>query len=190
MGATKSTAIAERQTRPATAFRPLRDTSGVGLEEDVRHVTRSSGEAPFPKGGRTDSEEPAPLANRGQAHSPSAAPQAGRQNVPSYPPAEDARNSRASTDVESLFYCIDSQILGLPLPSVRDGQPPSSFPPQSRRSSRNMRRVSRLKRSHWILVIALVAISGVAGVVVSKLRPKRLAAVRPATSSVTSTPIK
>jgi hypothetical protein len=85
-------------------------------------------------------------------------------------------------EVESLFYYLDSQVLGLPPPSRAGGAPNSSTPPASTRSSdqqvarRNSRRIARVTlRNKRILqvsgVIIIVAISIIAWKWSTKMYP-------------------
>ena len=77
------------------------------------------------------------------------------------PTVDAGRSVNPSTDVESLFYTLDSQVFGLPPPSVRS-RPTSSAPPASRRSSRSMKRAR--SSSRWWVVSTAVALSlGAAG---------------------------
>jgi hypothetical protein len=85
-------------------------------------------------------------------------------------------------EVESLFYYLDSQVLGLPPPSRASGAPNSSSPPASTRSSgqhasrRNSQRIARVSlRNKRILqasgVIIVVAISIIAWKWSTKMQP-------------------
>jgi len=89
-------------------------------------------------------------------------------------PSRQSRAPRASkqpeVDVESLFYCIDSQVLGMAVPSER--MSPSSAPPPSQRPSVRKRGKNKEHR-RWVLIAIGLLLAAGAGMAYSKMQPKQ-----------------